>query len=106
MSRRYGIVAEISGYDKSREAAIKRTLKDYWPFRTWDDMDTMLIAEYARCTLGEGQDEEEFVNDVAKAVWAANGGYCKVRLHMTCLDSYPTAVHTREREHFERLKAG
>ncbi len=71
----------------------------WWPFREWftsDDFSSWAAdAPYqlhsAACgELSVEESEFGFVSRLTRAIWAANGDYCKVVIHMTCINRVPS----------------
>lgn len=111
MSRGYGMVASITGYNPKKRRAIIKAVKKEWPFKsaatfTLAGEPDQISFEYAESSLCGGEGEEEFADRLAKAVWKANDGYCEVTVHATYLDEEPLEAHIRDEEDYERLKPG
>ena len=112
MSNRYGISVELKRYKKDRITEIKSAVNELWPFEEWRESKhwghgrPVLEAKYAESNLGGGQEEGEFADTVAKAVWKANGGYCEVNVALAYLEDLPATVYARDKHDFERLKEG
>ena len=112
MSSRYGMQVELEGYQKHRIKEIESAVNDLWPFEEWIERKhwghgrPILLAKYTENNLGSGQEEGEFADTVAKAIWKANGGYCKVSVDLTYLEDLPAATYLRDKGDFERLKEG
>jgi len=110
MSREYGMEVELEGYRKHRIAEIKSAVNELWPFEEWDECKhwlhkrQCLAARYTESSLGCGQEEAEFADTIAKAVWKANGGYCQVNVSLTYLEDLPAENYLRNKGDFERLK--
>ena len=90
MSRSYIISVDVHKPDPSRLRDIEVAAEEEWPFGEWYFFESIRLASsYAEGSLCNGETEEEFSARLTKAIWKANGGYCKVIVSATCLDELP-----------------
>jgi len=47
----------------------------------------------AEVSLGGGQTEEEYSQDLARSIWKANKGYCPVSVKLTYLEELPYEIY-------------
>jgi len=102
MSTFYGMRVEISGFSASRVEGVKKAAEEEWPFDTWAEYKGEL-SSYAESSLCGGETEEEFADRLAKAVWAANNGFCLLTIDATYLHELPYETHIRDEFDYERL---
>jgi len=102
MSRYYSMAARVSGYDPERIEAIKDAASTQWDFDDWTEYKGLLSA----CTDGSlygGETEEEFAQRLVKAIWTANGAYCRIEVHATYLEELPCEAHCFDEDDYRRL---
>lgn len=103
MSRSYLISVEVHSPDLNRLFDIETAAQKEWPFKEWDWLETLkLLSVYAEGSLCCGENKEEFVNRLTKAIWKANGGYCQVLVSATCLEDIPTDDYELTQDDFFR----
>jgi hypothetical protein len=102
MSRYYNMAVRIRGFDQQRTDRIKGAACDEWEFDNWNFHDGNLTAS-ADGKLCGGETEEAFAERLAKAVWAANGGYCEVEVNATYLEELPCETHCLDEDDYARL---
>ncbi len=91
MSRYYSMALEVHEPKPDRIQAIKQAARSLFPFDL-DDFDEKgrYLTALAEGNLCGGESEEQFSLRVAKAIWKANGGFCRVTVEATCLDHIPS----------------
>jgi hypothetical protein len=102
MSRYYNMAVRIGGFDQQRTDRIKDAVCDEWEFDNWNFHAGNLTAS-ADGKLCGGETEEAFAERLAKAVWAANGGYCEVEVNATYLEELPCETHCLDEDDYARL---
>ena len=108
MSRHYGMVVEIRGYDPLRVTAIKDAANEEWSFDDWYEAKVPAVAcisSYGQSNLGGGESEAEFAHRLNRAIWKANKGYCEITVHATCLEDAPFDTYVGDEEEFEAWKS-
>lgn len=87
------ITIEIGGYRKDKEKAIIKACIVEWAFREEDffkkpsdDKRKKLLEASALGTLYDGEDANDIVQRLERAVWRANCGMCHVEVHAVCMD--------------------
>jgi hypothetical protein len=94
---------EIHSPDLNRLPGIETAAQKEWPFKEWDWLETLkLLSSYAEGSLCGGENKKEFVDRITKAIWKANGGYCKVLVSTTCLEDIPTDDYELAEDDFVR----
>lgn len=89
MSRFYRMMLEIEDFDPEKKEAIIKAAEHEWiSFQgCWDEGQNFLTAD------GEGnlswQSDSEFAEELAGAIFQANGKPCKVTVRATYLDDLP-----------------
>ena len=103
----YALGAEIEDYDPKRSQAIRKALKRFWPF-------TVITTEIQRgrkvmvawrsdgAWLGRGG-ETEIVNRLAKEVWKANKGWCRVTARIVSFNHLPCETYVRAEKDYRLL---
>ena len=104
MSRYFSMFVRISGADSDRTEAVQQAAEGEWSFDTWHESDGVLTSG-GDGQLGGGESDDEFAQRLAKAVWAANGGFCEVEVHSTYLDDLPYESFCFDESDYDRLAA-
>ena len=102
MSRYYTMTVTITGAACDRVDAVKRAAEAEWPFDDWLLNDGVLTSP-ADDNLCGGETEEEFADRLAKAIWTANDGYCRVEVRATYLDRIPFETHCLDEDDYRGL---
>lgn len=105
MSQQYSMEVTITGFDTNRKEAIKDAAGEHWNFDWFGDHDTELSGDGESALTG-GLTEAEFAAQLARAVWQANGGFCRVAVNATYLEALPFEKYEYQEEDFARLTAG
>lgn len=118
MSRYYEMTAEVKGYNKDKEEAIRDAFDDEW------GVDDSWIGEHAtvyneqgqlvsgvksitfngRNSLVGGEGEDEFACRLCRAIWRANEAFCDVEVRCVYLDDPPTEIYAFGEEAYEAWK--
>jgi hypothetical protein len=107
MSRRYGMSVRIAGFPAAAVDEIKYAAEAEWPFEEWaGDGQADELTSYAEGNLCGGEDESEFTERLALAIWQASGAYCEVTVDATYLEDLPYETHSLDEDDYTRLIAG
>jgi hypothetical protein len=107
MSRWYGMQVMITGFPSALVDEIKQAAEAEWPFEDWaGDGQENELTSYAEGNLCGGEDESEFTERLALAVWQAAGAYCEVTVDATYLEDLPRESHSLDEEDYARLIEG
>ncbi len=104
MSRYYTMAVTITGAAPDCVDAVKQAAEAEWTFDDWLLNDSVLTSP-ADGSLCGGETEEEFAERLAKAIWFANDGYCRVEVRATYLDQMPFETHCLDENDYRRLVA-
>lgn len=107
MSRYFLMSVEVRSPNPARVRDIETAAQIDWPFTewTWSEAEK-LLSSYAESSLSGGEGEEEFADRLTKAIWKANGEFCRVLVSATCLDDLPINLYELKKDDFVRwLKA-
>ncbi len=85
--------------------AVKQAAETEGTFDDWFLDDDSVLTASADDRLCGGETEEEFAQRLAKAIWAANGDYCRVEVNATYLDQLPYETHCLDEDDYRRLVA-
>lgn len=102
MSRCYNMSVVITDVRPDRLDEIKAAAFAVWDFDSWHDWDGKLIASADGYLCG-GETEPEFVERLAKVVWAANGGPCTVSVDATYLEDLLAESYSLDESDYGRL---
>lgn len=102
MSRYYEMTVEISECQPEKAEAIQEAAGHQWPFDEWCDVGESLMAS-AEGHLFGGETEQHFADRLAKAIWEANGAYCKVLVRAIYLENLPCEEHAMGEDDYSRL---
>lgn len=105
MSRVYDMTVEIEGYDKKLEEKIKSAASEEWPFDEWQQYPDCPLTAGAEGNLCGGEQEDKFAARLAKAIWTANGGPCKVTVNATYLEDLPCETYALDEEDYDKVMA-
>jgi len=83
---------EVRSFNMKRRKAIEAAAKSEWRFSHKDKFGDIL-AFWGEDYLCAGESEEEFVERITRAIWEANGDFCKVRVRATYLEKLPFEVY-------------
>jgi hypothetical protein len=104
MSRYFSMFVRISGANPDRTEAVQNAAAGEWSFDAWHESSGILTSG-GDGQLGGGESDDEFSQRLAKAIWAANGGFCEVELHSTYLDDLPYESFNFDQNDYARLTA-
>ena len=102
MSRSYSMLVTINDVAPEKVDSVKQAARDMWDFEDWCECGNAISADVDGYLNG-GETEDEFAERLAKAIWAANGGYCAVEVVATYLENLPCETHTFDEDDFRRL---
>ena len=102
MSRSYNMLVRVHDVAPEKVDRVKKAANDEWDFDDWHEAENILSA-YADDYLSGGKTEEEFAEQLAKAIWVANGGYCEVEVVATYLENLPCETYSFYENDFQRL---
>lgn len=106
MSMWYDLSVTIEGYDISKEQVIRDAARAEWDFDTWSSENVNDKQLYQM--KGEDKtfaDPTERIQSIAKAIWKANGGYCKLEIQYLCLEELPWETTTMDEDDYKRLNS-
>jgi len=105
MSRFYRMGVVVSGVEPDEAPKIYDALMHEWSFDENDyfyyenDKSIDMCGESNLCG---GEDEEEFAQRIAEAVWKAVNRYVEVAVHATYLEDLPYETYCKDEEDYER----
>lgn len=102
MSVCYRMFVTIDGFQPGNQKAIEAALRAEWDFDGVDELEGVLTA-LGESSLSAGLSEEEFSERLAKAVWQANGGFCRVQVDATDLEHLPYNEYPFDEASYGRL---
>ena len=107
MSRFYEMSVAVSGHNPAKVAEIQSMAELEWPFGEWWFGDgTATMHASGQDSLCGGETEEEFTERLTLEIWRANGGYCRVSVDATYLESIPYETHELNEADYARLTQG
>jgi hypothetical protein len=107
MSRWYGMQVRIGGFPSAAIDQIKQAAESEWPFEDWTgDGQTGELSSYAEDKLCGGEEEAEFTERLALAIWQAAGAYCEVTVNATYLEDLPCESYSLDEDDYVRLIEG
>lgn len=108
MERLYDITVEIGGHSRDREKEIVRACMVEWGFQESDFEHVRgnrgrkrMLQAGALSTVSEGEEIEEIVGRIERAVWRSNGGMCHVECRASLVgqvDGQPALIPCRDAE--------
>ena len=110
MSRMYEMTVEIKDYRAKRLKRIIHACREEWNFApddfTREHMDPMArrydkIIATAEGNLCGGENEREFADRLARAIWKANGRYCHVAVRATNLENMPYETYSYDEDDYQ-----
>jgi len=110
MSIAYSMTFHVENFDPGKADAIMAAVNEEWGDEngSWREDACCKAGSPERLVvvgdgnLCAGESEEEFTDRVSAAIWAANGGFCEVAVHATCLEELPYTTHWRTADDFDR----
>jgi hypothetical protein len=103
MSRYYEMDIYVRDFDEEQEAQIETAIEENWNVESIELEHATTIWFNGKDSLFGGESEEEFTRRVSIAVWAANEGFCKVRVTATYLEDLPNNTHELTEENFKEM---
>lgn len=102
MSRHYSMSVYIEGFRPSRISHIKNALCAEWTFDDWFKRDGVLTGS-GESNLCGGEEESEFAERAARAVFKANKAQCSIWVTATYLEDLPQTDYHFNASDYERL---
>jgi hypothetical protein len=100
---------QITDFEEAGLSKIEKACLEEWPFEA-EEFSVEIDAKNVQTLTGNGigsfcggEDEDEFSDRLAKAIWEANGKYCEVEVQALYLEELPYEHHVREEDDYERL---
>ena len=88
------MTVEVGGHHRTHESEIKRVCMVEWAFRNddffhrrSDDGKKQLLEASALGTLYVGDEVDEIIQRIERAIWRANGGMCHVEVRVVNLSN-------------------
>ena len=103
MSRAYEMSVSIEGFDPAKADEIKHSAEAEWPFEDWYTHENKNMSASGQSNLCGGESEQEFSERLTKAIWKANGGFCKVEVCATCLEDLPHETYSFDQDDYEKM---
>lgn len=107
--RLFEITVQIGGHRQEREESIVKACMVEWAFREEDflrcpseDGTTQLIQVSALGMVLAGEDVQEIVGRLERAVWRANGRMCHVNVETMALDKAPSPFSSADEDEYQR----
>jgi hypothetical protein len=100
---------QITDFDESNLLEIEKACLAEWPFESESfsvEVDAKSVQTLTGNGIGSlcgGEDEDEFSDRLAKAIWKANGRYCEVGVQALYLEELPYEHYDRGEDDYERL---
>ena len=105
MSSWYGVDIRISNYNTHEKVMIQRSDEEYWVFDEGDwFVGETYMANYAEGNLS-GKACEDLTEEITKAIWLANGTFCRVELGFTLLEDLPKEYFELDEGAYEQWKS-
>jgi len=95
MSREYEMKFTIEDFDPKKELEIQSALEEVWNidhFYKEEASGKAQLKAYGECSLSGGEDEEEFIARVYKALVKVNGGNLRLGVEATYLEVTPPSM--------------
>jgi hypothetical protein len=101
MSRFYQIDLMVHG--KVKEDEVKEAARGEWGFEDhqWYNEGELLLGSGQGNICG-GVDEKDLALKIARAVWKANGSYCKVSITATYLQELPSDTYLMTEDEYHK----
>jgi len=110
MSRYYGMSVKVTEFDPSCVEEIEDAANKEWDFADgWflhkgvKDAFPTSLSSHGEGSLCGGEGEEEFADRLTRAVWKANGGFCKVEINATYLEDLPYETYEQDEDDYEKF---
>ena len=102
MSRFFRMEVAISDHVPQNIAAMQKAAEEEWPFEDWRECAGEWVSD-GESNLCGGETDDEFAERLSKAVWRANGAFCKVAVRAFFLEELPVEDHCLGKADYERL---
>jgi len=103
----YEMEVRIRNANPEYRSVIENAMQELWCFGELRSQSLSNGTEkwlaFGQDHLCGGQEEQDFADDIAKAIWDANLAYCEVEVRATCLEYVPCETYTMDEEEYERL---
>ena len=98
MSRSYNMFVRITNFNQDNKDQIQEAAENEWGglgdnWYIHENEDEIQMSSESDGSLCGGEGEEEFSERIAKAIWEANGGFCKVEVSATYLEDLPCETY-------------
>jgi hypothetical protein len=107
VSRSYEMSVRVTGVPTDRHEAVVVMLEEEYDYGSVfiDDSRGWLVDIHASSVtnLCAGKAEEEYTEEVAKAIWKLTDCFCRVEVTATYLEMQPYEDYSMGREDYERL---
>jgi len=100
---------KVCGYDPVRKADVVKAAEDIWNFDNWWDQKEAASGKDVLCGCGQGnlvggEEEADFAERLAEAVWKVNGSFCEVTVDATALESIPYDTFVFDEEEYKKMQ--
>jgi len=102
MSRRYEMNITVKSVEQEECKVIDEVLQLDGAENDGYYYDNTYNCGYETSLCG-GMTEEEFADQISKAIWKALGGYYPIEIRQTCLEYIPCEIHCMEEEEYGRI---
>ena len=107
MSADYEMTVEIRGVRPDRAEAVQEAAAFEWPFESWDPLsrpgNPRDFGSRARDSLYGSEAPDEFAERLVRAIWKANGRYCRVEVRSLYLEQLPVDTYDFDEAAYEEL---
>ncbi len=87
MSRSYEVTILVEEHDREKIEAIGDAVRDLEYEADPNQIGSQLIFDSETINVAAGHTDEDIATEIAHAIWAANGAWCRVRIGMRDLDA-------------------
>jgi len=107
MSRLYEMSVSISNYNEKKSEAIEEAINGQWEFDDFlkrEHQEVNYLDASGQGYLSGGDSEEDFVEQISKAIWEANGKVCNITVNCTYLENIPFESYDMTDKYDEIMK--
>ena len=104
MSRMYNMFVRIKGINPDKREQVEEAAEQEWHAfgdDWWFDKDTKMLTSGGDSTLCGGEEESEFTQRLAHAIWKANEGFCEIEVNATYLEDLPFETHNADEDDYD-----